>query len=359
MRAKENRIYPYSNGLLLGCELDVVLTNENSEPIDASTLFKEVTTDRTGGDESGGDEGYNSVRPRNGMARIYTKQSYCRAYTTDNIWWSMKYLVAELKRRAHLSYVPVIHGADFEGMPDDKSWVAAGHIKLSVRYDEVYGGRDNRDLHTMTYKDDESHERLKDNIRLTVGLLSLLLDRRETAEIRRQQYGPFNGLEFRTSDKFLVYQTPTNWWLFSPMLAHLMFGAARMAYFITLNKIEEEIWEGFESGDIIHAIHHSSYDAGKEIWDLVNGRLGESGYKQGDNPFWQQRSRLIDFLIEYGVGAIGDGVYKNWRMARKMSNYDGHLNDLAGWESGAFTKVFNDKHPKRKLLAPFLGETDG
>jgi hypothetical protein len=360
MRALGDRIYPYSNGLLLGCELDVVLTNENSEPIDASTLFKameceRITTQQNGGDEQGEDEGENIVKPLNGMARMYSKQSYCRGYATDNIWWMMKSLIAKLNRRANLSYVPVIHGEDFENQPDDMSWTAGGHIKCSIRHDRVYGGDVGKWLTDMTYKhDDESHERLKDNFRVTVGLLSLLLDRRETAEERRIQYGPFNGKEFRATENFLTYQTSTNWWIYAPMLAHLMLGATRMAYYITLNKIEPEIWDGIESGDVTNAIHHSSYEAGYEIWSLVNERLTNSGYRQGDNPFGASHARLIEFLMEYGVGMIGDGVYKNWRMSRKQNNYQGHFGDLAGWESGALRRVFTEKHPKYKLFTEFL-----
>ncbi len=357
MRSKLNRVYPYSNGLMLGCELDVILTNENSEPVDASELLDAKdwpkSTTRAGGDESAESNGENTIKIHKSLIRLHSRQSYCRAYTTDNIWWMLKSLVKGLKKKAQLSYVPAMWG----GSDSLEEYIAGGHMKCSVRRDEMYGGDTNRDLFNMTYKKiDESHERLKNNFRVTIGLLSLLLDQRVTAERRRKLYGPFCKKEFRVTNMFFTYQTPTNWWLFSPMLAHLMFGAVRMAYFITLNKIEKEIWEGFEPGDVNNAIYSSSYDTGKEIWDLVNRRLGDSGYKESDNPFWQQRARLIEFFMEYGVGIIGDGVYKNWRMSRKMTNYQGHFRDLAGWESGAYAKVFTKKHPQIKLLNDFLGK---
>lgn len=354
--AKGNRVYPYSQGLKVGVECDIVLANANSEPVNAHELIKGVLqTDKTGGDEVGEDEGLNTIKARNGMARIYTKTSYCRAYSVDNIWWSMKELVVALKKRAFLSYVPAIYGEDFEGLEDGMAWVAAGHLKLSSLKDIYADGSVTR-IHTSIYdKEHESHARLKNNLRLTAGILSLLLDKRESAEYRRMEYGPFGEKEFRATENALVYQTPTNWWIFSPILAHLMLGCSRVAVFITLNKIEEEIWEGFEEGDVTNAIHHSSYETGREIWELMSGRLGDCGYRDGDNPFWQQRAKLLEFLFEYGVGAIGDGIYKNWRMARKRNNYHGHLADVPGWESGAFTKVFHDKHPKHKLLQSFLG----
>jgi hypothetical protein len=272
----------------------------------------------------------------------------------------MKYVVAALKKRAFLSDNTIIYGDDFEGLENGKMWVAAGHVRCAARLDTVYGGTDNEKIWQMTHRhDSDVHKRLQNNLRLTVGILSLLFDRRESAEHRRKEYGPFSDKEFRQTENGFSYQTPTNWWVFAPMLAHLMLGATRMAYFITLNDIEEEIWEGFEEGDVTNAIHNNSYDVGEEIWALSNGRLSECGYKEADNPFWQQRSRLIEFLLKYGVGTIGEGIYKNWRMARKMGNYQGHFNDLPAWESGAFQKVFTKEHPKYQLLEPFLKDKSG
>jgi len=356
-RPRGNRVYPYNTGLKLGSEVDVVLTNENSEPVNAADFLKgTVEVDRSGGgEEQGGGKGHNHFKVHNGMIRMYSMSSYCRAYSTDNIWYMLKYLVMHLKKRAHISYIPAIFGEDFEGLEDGKAWTAAGHIKLSVHCDGIYDSDLQRELRDMTYKyDSESHMRLLDNLRITIGLISLLLDRRESAEYRRQQYGPFSGKEFRKTDHALTYQTPTNFWLYSPVLAHLMLGAARWAYFLTQNNFEEEIWEGFESGDIKNAIHHSSYETGMEIWHLMKKRIQETGYNSSANPFATRPCAILEMLFDNGVGALGGGIYTNWRMKRKLQNYRGHFDDLPSWEQGTSAKVFRDGDPMFTTIQKYV-----
>ena len=359
-RAKDDRLYPYNTGLKMGSEIDIVLTNENSEPVDVSQLFDAqppiVFVKYAGGGEAiNEDSNQNRFKAKNGMVRMYSMMSYCRAYSTDNIWFMMKHIVMMLKQRAFISYVPAIYGENFENLEDEKAWTAAGHMKFFVQDADIYDSGDRGELVKMTYNvNDESHERLLDNLRITVGLISLLLDRRESAEIRRQEYGPFSGKEFRRGNSALTYQTSTNWWLFSPMLAHLMFGAARWAYFMTQNNFECDIWDGFESGDIKNAIHNSSYDIGREIWDLMKHRIQEAGYVKETNPFAAASCAVLEMLFENGVGVIGDGVYKNWHMDRRLTNFRGHFDDLLSWENGAVNKVFKDGHPMFKTVKRYL-----
>jgi hypothetical protein len=359
-REKGNRLYPYNTGLKLGSEIDIVLTNENSEPVDALQFFDAtqptINVEHTGGGEEVNDHtGQNHFKALNGMVRMYSMLSYCRAYSTDNIWYMMKHVVGMLKKRAFISYVPAIYGEDFENLEDGKAWTAAGHMRFHVQDCDIYDNGPRGELVKMTYnRSDESHGRLLDNLRITIGLISLLLDRRESAEFRRQEYGPFNNKEFRKTSAALTYQTPTNWWLFSPMLSHLMFGAARWAYFMTQNNFECDVWDGFESGDIKNAIHYSDYDTGREIWDLMKHRIQEAGYIKEANPFAAQPCAILEMLFENGMGAIGDGVYKNWRMDRRLVNFRGHFDDLPSWENGAVNKVFKNGHPMFKTIQRHL-----
>jgi hypothetical protein len=357
-RDKHNRIYPYNTGLKLGFEVDVVITNENSEPIDAHSLLEatDFTTEHSGGGaEQDGEEGHNHFKERNGMVRLYTMQSHCRAYTVDNVWHLLKRLVIELKKRAFLSSVSVIHGEDFDRLDDDKSFVAGGHLQFAVGDTGPYDAEPCAELKRMTYSHtDSSHLRLLDNIRITIGLISLLLDRRQSAEYRRQEYGPFSPKEFRKTGTALTYQTPTNFWLFSPILAHLMVGAGRWAYFLTQNNFENELWEGFESGDIQNAIHHSDYSTGMEIWHLMKNRLQEAGYEAEGDPFTEYTCAMLEMLFDNGIGAIGQGVYKNWRMNRRLDSYHGHFNELTSWEDGAKKRLFKEGHPMFDILKQYL-----
>lgn len=349
--AKHNRRYPYNTGLLLATEFDIVLTNENSEPIDPLTIFKDGKVAQVmhsngarWGDSNDTRESHFKVR--NGMIRGYTRFSYCRAYSTDNVWWILKTLIMELKKRAFLSFVPEVDGH-----------VACGHMSYCVTEPGIYSESDCNALHRMTYQEGDSNNRLKDNLRLLIGLMYVLLDRSSSAEKRRVEYGPFSKKEFRMTDTALTYQTPGNFWLFSPILSHLLLGAGRYAYFITLNAIEEEIWEGFESDDVRYIIHNSDYETAEELWDFLKVRLNEAGYKTNDNPYNKQMAKVIDFFIEYGLGVIGKGVYKNWRMARKATNYRGHFEDLPSWEGGgALRRVFGEKHPMHQRLADYMKE---
>jgi len=348
-RKKPARIYPYNTGLLLGSELDVVITNENSEPIDASYFVKDTVIDTHGNvNENQHSLGTNRLKPYRGMVRLFTRHSYCRAYSTDNVWWLLKHLIGILKKQACLSSRPMFEDGN-------KIYTAGGHTTYKVKSQGIYNSSTTDELKSMTYDaNHKSHQRLKDNIRLIVGLLSLLLDRRESAEQRREEYGPFSHKEFRVTETMLTYQTPSNFWLFSPALAHLMFGAGRWAFFLTQNNFENELCEGFEPGDIKNAIHHSDYKTGMEIWNLIEDRLPQSGYRIATNPFNQKTSAILRCLFDYGVGIIGDGVYKNWHMKKRKNNFTGHFHELPSWESGVVNQIFTDKHPMYQRIQTYM-----
>jgi hypothetical protein len=237
------------------------------------------------------------------------------------------------------------------------SFVAGGIIKTFIRCGDIYSESTAKKLLDMSCNPKhESYQRHLDNVRLIVGIVSTMLDRREAAEFRRLQYGPGEKDEFKTGETHLKYLTPTNFFLFSPALTHLMLGLMRMAYFVTLNKLEPEIWEGFEPGDVQNAIRRSDYPVAEEIWHMIKGRLGESGYQPGDNPVWQHRAMVIDFLSDKRFDVLGGGIYKNWQMSRKRDNFVGHFNQLPSWEVGVPEKVFTEKHTRYKEYQKFRDE---
>ncbi len=351
MKAKNQRTYPYNQSLRIGAEFDIVLTTENSEPVDAGPLMpdKQYTPSKYGGGESPTGKNRSIVRAKDGMLRITAQSSYCRAYGIDHIWYCMKKALVVLKKQAFFSWVPSYIQED--GTILD----AAGCINLWTPKPGIYDEKTATALAKMIKgPTHESHERMKDNMRLCIGLVSMLLDRRPSAERRRVEFGPYSDKEFALTGEHLVYQTPTNYWLFSPILAHMVYGAARMAVFITSNNIEEEVWEGFESADIQHTIQTNDYEVAEELWTLLKHRFVASGYKQMDNPFSKERARVLDFLTEYGMEAMGDGVYKNWRMSRKQAQYGGHFADLPSWENGVLQKVFSPGHPMRKIVDKYI-----
>ena len=357
---KSRRVYPYNNGLLLGGEVDIILSNINSEPVDAAKLFevdKIYSIDKTGGGEAIiANQVGNHFKVVNGMIRLIPKLSYCRGYATDNFWWSMKNAVTMLKKRAFLSFLPFLMDEDFiKPENNGMTYIAGGHVSCHVITQSLYDTSICGKLHKMTYdKTHESHERLKNNIRLLIGIPSTLFDRRESAEYRRRNFAPNDQNEFRydNNDRF-VYQTPTNYWIFTPALCHFILGALRMTYFITYNQIEEEIWEGFEPGDVNCAIAKSDYDVAQSIWDMVKGRLGESGYQQAENPFWSHRAIALDFLFDNGLHMLTGGVYSNWQMKRRKNNYQGHFNQLPSWDAGITGKILTTNNPNYPLWEKF------
>jgi hypothetical protein len=126
-----------------------------------------------------------------------------------------------------------------------------------------------------------------------------------------------------------------------------------MAYFVTLNQIEPEIWEGFEPGDVHNAIRRSDYPVAEEIWHMVKNRLADCGYQASENPLWQHRAMIMDFLSEKRFDAIGSGIYKNWCMATKRDNYEGHFATLPSWEEGIFKVLSTESHPRYKEFAQY------
>jgi hypothetical protein len=344
-------INPYGVGLRIGTEVDIVLTNKNSEWVDAKELLPQ---DRLKCERFAGNDGreHNSsfTRVFNHMARIVSADSYCRAYSTDNLWWTLKSLVGFLKKQAFISYVPSYiteKGTEF---------VAGGCLKFSIANRGIYSQGANAQLIQMTHQTNATHSRLLKNFDITIGLLSVLFDRRPSAEAYRKEHAIGGDKYTRQSTRHLVYKIPTNFWIYSPSLCHMMQGAARMAYFITLNNLDEKIWkQKTKHKHVIKAINESDYALAQEIWDRTKKRYSKIGHASHDNPFTPQLVKTIDFLLEYGIGTLGPGVYKNWRMKRRKNHYHGHLSDLPSWESGVKHKIFKKSHPLYKEWAEKCG----
>lgn len=331
---------PYGLGLRIGTEVDVVLTNQNSEWVDAKEF---LPTAKLECNNYAGDDNHHQntshIRVYNHMARIISADSYCRAYSTDNLWWALKALIGQLKKKAFLSYVPSYKTAK------GTEFTAAGCLKFSVRDRGIYSKGPNVALNDMTHGTGSTHKRLLKNLDITIGLLSVLFDRRPSAEAHRKKHEIGGDKYIRQSKHALVYKVTTNFWIYSPTLLHMMQGVARLAYYITLNKLDKKIWVGTKHKDVIKAINESDYDSVQEIWDRIKTRFAGIGHSYYDNPLSPVLVKTIDFLMEYGIGTLGPGVYKNWRMTRKKLNYHGHLGDLPSWESGIVYKIFKKSHP--------------
>lgn len=335
-------VNPYNAGLLIGAEVDVVLANVNNEPMCAEELFgdKKLPVHHVEGDHET-DVNTNRLKPKRHMVRVFAANSHCRAYAIDNLWWCLKELVGYLKKRGHIS-----HRASFMDS-DKKLHTAGGHIRLSLKEKSIYDKGDYNLLEDMMTKDGgtKAYNQLIRNLHLTIGIVGTLLDRRPEAVLRRANFGAGKKKCIRHTDNFLTYQGLTNFWVFHPVLAHLMLGAARMAVFMALNNVSKDVCtrKDFSSPDIAKAIRDSDYDAVQTIWDATKNRYESLGHSAGDNPFDSKLVGAIDFLAEYGIGTLGNGVYNNWRMKRKKVNYSNHLGDLHGWESGV-SAIFGDKH---------------
>ncbi len=336
-------INPYDAGLLLGAEVDVVLTNINSEPVCAHELLteKDYNVERCVGEHES-DINHNHFKPKRNMVRIYSANSHCRAWAIDNFWHTLKHLVVVLKKRAHVSF----HSAYYD--EEDKQHTAGGHIRLSQSDNGIYARKGEKIIASMLDREDETKDqkRLVRNLHLTIGLLGALLDRRPAAESRRKKFGAGTKKCIRKTPNYFTYQGISNFWIYHPSLVHLMFGAARMAVFLGLNdetynlcKIKE-----YKLSTIQYAIQESDYETLEAIWNTIKGRFVTVGHPAHNNVFQMKLVKTIDFLIEYGIGVLGPGVYKNWRMTRRKANYQGHLSDLPGWEDSVKTRVFHKKH---------------
>jgi len=355
-------VYPYNNGLWLGTDVDVVVTNKNSEPVDAIKFLpkdESYIVTKAGGNSISAFRGRNKLIYKNGMIRLMSCCSYCRGYATDNVYYMLKQLVILLKKRAFLSFVSAMKPEDFDTPPQDGvGFTAGGYIKV-MAIQGVYSQAITTALHDMTYNtNSDTHNNLKNNIRLLLGIPSLLLDRRSTAEFRRSAFGPNTPEEFRfaTTDddnQQLLYQTTSNFWLFSPALTHMMLGALRLAYFITYNKLEKIIWKDVKEEDVHKAILQSDYDAGKNIWDTVKSRMNITGYPLSDNPYFEHRNIVLDFLFVNGINVLGQSIYKNWQLQKRLVNYGAHFAQLPSWEVGVLAKVLTEKHPQWEAFSEF------
>lgn len=329
-------INPYNVGLRIGSELDVVLTDPNYEPVLAGrflTAGKEIKNDRQ---TYSSKNNINYAKVRNGLVRVYSADVNCRGYALDNIWWNLKMLVVHLKKKAKLSYVPSLEYRK-------KIIVAGGHLRFSTQASQsIYGG--NKAVRDITYGKNKGNEQLIRNLDLILGILTVMFDQRPTAELRRKEYAVGSKKHVRRSKSHLTYMIPTNWWLFSSALAHLVYGAGRMAYFVSINGLSKKLWKDINYDDVANAINDNDYDKAREIWNRFKSRFTTMGHPESSNPFTTTLCNTIDFLLEYGIGCLGTSVYKNWRMKRMRQNYHGHLADVPSWENGVPGRIFTKKH---------------
>ena len=322
---------PYSHGLLVGVELDTVIVDKNGNPFPAKDILDK---EKYSVFRKFGTTGVNVVKPMRDMVRIYCANSHCRAWSTDNVWASLKQTVILLKKRGFISF-------------EAKSgrYTAGSNIRLAIKDAGIYKTKAYELIAEMigTNKSSKLRSRLIRNLHLTVGLVNCLLDRREGAEQRRKLYGPGTDKCFRSTDRYFSYQGLSNLALYSPALLHLMLGCARLAVHITLNdntyrfcKISE-----FSLNHIEESIRTSNYDAVENIWDTVKDRYIKMHTTANDNPLNSERIKTIDFLIQHGLGVLGPSPYDNWRLKVKKDNYQSHMAQLPTWESGIGRKLLN------------------
>lgn len=349
---KKMTLNPYNSGLLIAGEIDLVLTNLNSEPVSPSDYLKDkkYKIEHSYGNHNVNE---NYFTPKEGMVRLYSASSHCRAWAIDNLWITLKELLVQLKKKSFISFHSNINDSN------DKIITASGNVKLTISEDGVYSRKGEVELRSMILgpENNKLKKRLIRNMHLTLGILGCLLDRRPCAEIHRKKYSPTKKICLRHTKSFLTYQGLTNFWVYHPSLTHLIMGAARMAVFITLNnetykfcKIKE-----FKLKEIEEAIRDSDYEKIEYIWSLISPRFNNLNHPTDSNPFTEELLGVIDFIQKFGLGVLGPGVYNNWRLKRKKQNYRGHLSDLISWESGVRKRILTKKN---ELYDEFMGVLD-
>lgn len=328
----------YGTFLRIGSCFDLALVDANGETIAPQTIFKgvnklTVTKPNIAPTDS---EGYNAsflmINPE--FVRLTCGDSYCRGYGTDNIWWSIKTLIVELNKKAFISYKEKV---------GDK--IAAGAICISTPAQKDYYGHDSAIKVALNTSSTEEADKIARSLDATVGVLALSLDKREAAGEYFKSHTPDSGRYFFREKNRITYAYPTNFWVYSSALAHLIYGAARIGFGMYVNNLK---WPKKYNPDVAREIILAcDVKAAKEFIENTYEDLScvkfiantyNPYYGTANNNFLEK----FEFIAEHGPQCLGPSIYDNWRMKRLKRHFVGHLNDLPGWEN-SFDSIFNKK----------------
>lgn len=327
---------PYDNGFILGARFDLAVGNMNAEPLSAKDFLTNQVKTADGWVGGAYKLGVNDNRVSlvGDLARVSGAMAHCRAYSVDNLWHTIKTLVGVLDKKAYIT-----HQAGYDGV-DGHIQTALGTICMSLSSLYSAYGYKNSDMNFMLSTEEKWPKQQLDLLRalhICVGLLFCLLDRRTVAEQHRREYGPLTERCVERTDKVFYYHGCNNFFAFHPALTHMMFGAARMAMFIVVNDRMNDILSTKEcSNNILNKIiGESDYLAVEALWDKIKSRFSKIQHPSPDNPFDERMLPFIDYMRQFGFGALGPKLYDNWWMNRKKKNYVGHFSDLESWENDA------------------------
>jgi hypothetical protein len=101
---------------------------------------------------------------------------------------------------------------------------------------------------------------------------------------------------------------------------------------------------------VVSAINNSDVNKARFVWRWVREELkNKYQLKDSANPFQDTCLKLIDTMVEEGLHVLGDDMYKNWKLKKRIKNYVAHIGTLPGWESGAGSMLERWKKHKAKL----------
>ena len=158
---------------------------------------------------------------------------------------------------------------------------SGGHIHLGVILNY---------LNKLTQYEEElaktpaGHIRLVKFIDVLVAIPSLLLDNGAGSARRRSKYGKAGC--FRPTPYGIEYRTLSCWWLKSPMTVSLVYGLARMAWNICLNKLEKDFYKaiGCDEQDIRGIIDSGDIKEATKLWENKLGPHIALSFEPESNP---------------------------------------------------------------------------
>jgi hypothetical protein len=314
---------PYQNGLLLTSRPEFILVDEEGNQVDAVELLGQ-------GKKTAPKHAANiSIMIEDGKLIFNPPPASCRAYAQDYIFKSLKVALVNLKKKAFLSNKKVIEH-------DGHTFYAGGRILIASRATVYnYGGQaGGKNLKKAIEKHPAQIIRTLDMI---VGTLCTILDQSEGNIARRKLYpaGSYSRIK-ADGQNYLSYDVPSNFWMHSPALMHLIYGATRACVYFVMNDID--FCGKFPIEFVVSAINNCDVDKAKIVWRWVRNELpNKYGLKNTQNPFSDDCLKVIDAMVVNGLDVLGDELYKNWKLKKRAKNYVGHIGTLPGWESGALS----------------------
>lgn len=158
---------------------------------------------------------------------------------------------------------------------------AGGHIHLGIIKNYLEEIPENQRVIAM---EPEGHIRLVKFLDVMVGIPALLLDNVPGSKRRRSKYGKAGC--FRPTPYGIEYRTLSCWWLKSPITASLVYGLARMAWSLCIQKLDEEVREaaGCAEEDIRGILDSGDVKAATKLWENHLGPHIAGMYSESENP---------------------------------------------------------------------------